>query len=799
MNNMLSHGRFQIITGMIVGFALVFSMVALNFAEQRFRHDLETRLVQVNTDNTNLTRALAEQVQRTLKETDNILLFMKTEYEAHQTLQPETIHLLESFQRGKLINQIKLADAEGNVIYRAVETDSPILTGNREYFKIQKNNKQAGLYIGLPLYSQNTRQSYLFLSRRLEDSEGNFTGIVSLSIDPKYFSQFFEQMELGEGSSILITRKDGAALAWASRQNVMLDPRFHDHPIYQEIASGKNAGTFESPGFFSTATNLGAYQQLGEYNLVVVVSTIKETVLKDVYARRMTYYGWALIFIFLGAVFSYALWQQFNRLRMKEISLQATERDYEHLLENMSDGYYRTTTDGQIVKVNTSMTRMLDYISEEDMRGKSIQALWFNAQCGNEYLKQMEAKGSVADLSLVLRRKFGGPLPVSVSAHNYTDEQEHVLGTEGIVRNISERQKAEEQLKHLSYHDNLTNLYNRAYLNKYMKELEDCPADSVGLIVADVDGLKVVNDTLGHEAGDYLLEYTAEVLRQTFTSQVVARIGGDEFAVVMPNIAKDQMEKAVENLRIAVEEKTYESEGRTLPLQLSIGFSLEVGPEYNLRNLFSTADRMMYREKLRQAAGRRGTIIKSLKEMLSARDYITEGHASRMQKLAVALAQKAKIDTENLSDVDLFAQFHDIGKVGVPDRILNKPGPLDQEERKMMQYHAEIGHRIATASDELAPIADWILKHHERWDGQGYPLALAGEEIPLECRILAIVDAYDAMTNDRPYRKALSFDQAMIELKKCAGSQFDPLLVQQFIGIMHEPFIEGQTIVSRQI
>lgn len=136
------------------------------------------------------------------------------------------------------------------------------------------------------------------------------------------------------------------------------------------------------------------------------------------------------------------------------------------------------------------------------------------------------------------------------------------------------------------------------------------------------------------------------------------------------------------------------------------------------------------------------------------------------------------------ADLRLFAQFHDIGKVGIPDQILFKNGPLTLEEMVIMKRHCEIGYRIAQASPDLLPIAEWILKHHEWWNGKGYPLGLKGEEIPLECRILAIADAYDAMTNDRPYRKALTREEALSEIKKCSGTQFDPRLVDMFLKMM---------------
>ena len=172
--------------------------------------------------------------------------------------------------------------------------------------------------------------------------------------------------------------------------------------------------------------------------------------------------------------------------------------------------------------------------------------------------------------------------------------------------------------------------------------------------------------------------------------------------------------------------------------------------------------------------------------MLEARDIITQGHSHRTEKLAVKLAQMMNMNQRQIDDIKLLAMFHDIGKVGVPDHILFKKGPLTYNERLKMQRHTEIGHRIAVSSPELAHISDWILLHHEWWDGNGYPLGIEGEEIPLECRILAVVDAYDAMTKDRPYRSAMRHEEAIAELKRCAGTQFDPSLVELFLKALEE-------------
>jgi len=155
-------------------------------------------------------------------------------------------------------------------------------------------------------------------------------------------------------------------------------------------------------------------------------------------------------------------------------------------------------------------------------------------------------------------------------------------------------------------------------------------------------------------------------------------------------------------------------------------------------------------------------------------------------ELCRKIGEKIGLSSRQLGDLDLLARAHDLGKVGIPDKILFKKGPLDYEEWELMKQHPEKGHRIALSSPYFSEIADLILKHHERWDGRGYPLGLNGREIPVECRVLAIVDAYDAMISERPYHRALSKEEAVKELKNNAGSQFDPQLVKTFISILEE-------------
>lgn len=361
------------------------------------------------------------------------------------------------------------------------------------------------------------------------------------------------------------------------------------------------------------------------------------------------------------------------------------------------------------------------------------------------------------------------------------------LANEDLKEEIAERKAAEEKMRYLSMHDSLTGLYNRTFFEEEMRKL-DSEHENMGLIMCDVDGLKLINDSMGHDKGDNLLINTANMIKSCFgPSEIVARVGGDEFAILLPNATQNMLEENYKRLQeraLSLNTSLHE-----LPLSLSIGFALRTNASTNLNKLYVEADNNMYREKLYRSQSARSAIVQTLMKALEARDFITEGHAERLQIMVADMGAAMGLPPKNILDLRLLAQFHDIGKVGLRDRILFKNGPLSENERLEMQRHCEIGHRIALSSPDLMHIADWVLKHHEWWNGQGYPLGLRGEEIPLECRILAVADAYDAMTSDRPYRVAMGHEEAIAELRKCAEMQFDPELVEKFIDVLHHPHL----------
>ncbi len=363
------------------------------------------------------------------------------------------------------------------------------------------------------------------------------------------------------------------------------------------------------------------------------------------------------------------------------------------------------------------------------------------------------------------------------------DAQGAVIGAIESIREVTEQKRAEEQMQYLRQHDGLTGLYNRARFEEEMHKYDNSQYVPTGIIMCDLDGLKIVNDTFGHKTGDELLFSAAQVIKKAFREgDMVARVGGDEISILLPFADIFRLEEAVVCIQNEVED--YNRQNREIPLSISIGFAFRKNEALSLHEIYKRADDHMYREKLRRNQSTRSAIVKTLIRTMEARDLRTEEHAERMQKLLTDLAIAINLPSIRLNDLLLSAQFHDIGKVGIPDRVLFKPSSLTEEETIEMQRHCEIGYRIALAAPDLAPIADWILKHHEWWNGQGYPLGIKAAEIPIECRMLSIVDAYDAMTSDRPYRKALPPDEAITRLINGSSTQFDPNLVPKFVDII---------------
>ncbi len=339
-------------------------------------------------------------------------------------------------------------------------------------------------------------------------------------------------------------------------------------------------------------------------------------------------------------------------------------------------------------------------------------------------------------------------------------------------------QRSELLLKDLSYHDGLTGLYNRSFFELELERLgSDATKLPVSFVAVDVDGLKLINDTLGHTAGDQHIRSTGQLLSSVFSDMgTICRIGGDEFCVILPCCDEIVAGKLLDRLHSDIGNHN-DGQSRS-PVSMSVGLAT-TGADELLPDAYKRADRMMYENKVRNDYSRSKSIDMILLA-LSERDYMDHGHTRMLTSIVDAMAQALGLGEDAQASLKLLARLHDLGKIGVPDEIVMKPGSLDDGEWVLMRSHVEIGANIASRSFHLGSVARLIRHHHERYDGSGYPSGFAGDQIPLECRILAIADAYDAMIADRPYRKGLGREHALCEIRKNAGTQFDPLLVAIF-------------------
>jgi diguanylate cyclase (GGDEF)-like protein/PAS domain S-box-containing protein len=457
--------------------------------------------------------------------------------------------------------------------------------------------------------------------------------------------------------------------------------------------------------------------------------------------------------------------------------LSLSEKRYRAVFDNARCGIVITDSEGKILEVNPEACLMLGY-SKKDFLGKNIvQAGFVSYYKLSQKAEEIRVQeGGFFETQVT--SKDGSLVEVEVMTSPIVQDNKVIYMS--IVLDVTERKEHEREIKKMCISDFLTGLYNRAFFEAEMSRLNNSRDYPVTIVCADLDGLKVINDSYGHHIGDELLKEAAALLKGAVRkSEIVARIGGDEFSILLPQTDEHAGKEIVDRIRSHIKE--YNIDNLDFPLSISLGYSTAKGSEKSLEQVFREADDSMYAEKLREKSSSRSQIVSGLMKALEERDYITQGHSERLEKMCYDLGEELDLPESQLYSLRLLSKFHDLGKIGIPDYILLSKDSLDKDEWKIMKKHPEKGYRIAQSIPSLIGVSDLILRHHERWDGKGYPLGIQGEEIPIECRILAVVDAYDAMTNDRPYRKAMSKAEAFEEIRRNAGTQFDPNIASMFL------------------
>lgn len=348
----------------------------------------------------------------------------------------------------------------------------------------------------------------------------------------------------------------------------------------------------------------------------------------------------------------------------------------------------------------------------------------------------------------------------------------------GASRNIEERKKAEREVLYLSYHDQLTGLYNRRFYEEELHRMNYRWNLPLTLVIADVNGLKLTNDAFGHFAGDDLLRKFTSVLNQKLKAEdVAARIGGDEFVLLLPKMDSVGAELLINQIKEAIRNVNTEY----AVLSVSFGWATKETLADDFNALFILAEDNMYHRKLTESTDMKNATIQLAMRKLYQKNSIEQMHSERVGKLCKEIGSAMGLSPGELMELELLGQMHDIGKIGVKDEILNKLKKLNEAEWLEIKRHPEVGYQILRSADEYVQIAESVLSHHERVDGQGYPRNLRLDEIPLQARILAIAEAYDAMRYGDLYTDSDRAKDAEEELIAHSGTQFDGEIVEIFI------------------
>lgn len=490
--------------------------------------------------------------------------------------------------------------------------------------------------------------------------------------------------------------------------------------------------------------------------------------------------------------------KQPNAIFNERFQRYSHELDYEKELHRVTlfsivEGIVIVDWDGRISMHNSAAQQITGW-NEEEVKGKLFYEVFkvIDEDTGRMVKVPITRALRTGDTIRVARRislinKKGRKVLIAdrdipIKIVPIRDIKGQTIGAVMVFCDVAQEKVWKESFVNLNCRDPLTGLYNRRFVEKeFTKWQASSRAFSIAVIVADINGLKVVNDTFGIQEGDKLLKRVARILKQSCReTDVVARWDGDEFIILLPRITARAVEKVVGRIKsMCLQEKDGERQ-----LSLAIGYAVKRKPVESLNQVVKEAEEMMRRTKLVEEKSYRNAVVSSILMTLFAKSTETEEHAERLKSYCLTIGRKMGLSSKELDELALLAVLHDIGKIGINESILRKPGPLTEEEWEEMKKHPEIGWRIANGISELAHIAEYILYHHERWDGRGYPMGLKGEKIPLLCRILAVADAYDAMTSDRVYRKAMCPERALAEIKSNAGTQFDPQVVETFINLL---------------
>ena len=485
-----------------------------------------------------------------------------------------------------------------------------------------------------------------------------------------------------------------------------------------------------------------------------------------------------------GRYWSSAIIRDSTERKKMERLLYTEKEQFKTTLLSVGDGVISTDDQGNVVLMNRVAEQLTGW-KQGDASGRGLAEVFktvnelTRATCGNPVYEVLTTGHSkeIANNSILISYD-GTEWPIEDTAAPIRDENNNISGVVLVFRDVTEQRERLSKVEYLSFHDQLTGLYNRRFFDEEIIRLSVKPQLPLTLAILDVNGLKLINDAFGHFAGDRVLQKIAEVMkRECRAEDIIARIGGDEFVILLPKTTALQAATIVKRIVQAAAAEKVES----VNISVSYGLGAKTNSAEPTSNVFKRSEDDLYRYKLSESASIRHMTIRIIMNTLHEKSNREQQHSHRVSELCVAIATALGLSNQSINELRTAGLMHDIGKIAIEDGILNKTIPLNEAEWLVIKRHPEIGYRILSSVNAYASLAEYVLAHQERWDGKGYPKGLKGEEIPFEARIIAVADAYDAMTSDRAYRKAMSSMAAMEEIRNNAGVQFDPHIAQVFV------------------
>lgn len=474
-----------------------------------------------------------------------------------------------------------------------------------------------------------------------------------------------------------------------------------------------------------------------------------------------------------------------------ERALNESESKFRAISESALDAVIMVDGEGKVAYWSPSAERIFGYTKDE-MLGEQLHNKVMPERYQQQFISGFTefkdtGKGpSIGTLiELMAIHKCGREFPIEMALSSVYLQQQYMATA--MIRDITIRKEAEkiirdrqEQIDYLYNHDYLTGLFNRMYVEKVTKEIDnDCSNLPYTYMILDINGLKLTNDAFGHEMGDRLIIKVAYILKELFRNHgLIGRFSGDEFVAIFPNTDTVMADQIKAEILQAISNTKMDS----VIVSVAIGYATKTSNEQEISEILKEASYMMHKDKLKHGKTMRSQTLETVLRNINNHYSNEQVHTERVSQYCELIARAMGFRENEVFEIKLAGSLHDVGKIMVPAELLNKVEKLTEKEKQIINRHPETGYQILKGVDEYAHLAEIVLYHHERWDGKGYPSGLRESAIPIQSRIITVADAFEAMTAKRSYQKSKTKEEAMAELKKCAGTQFDTDIVDIFIS-----------------